>query len=674
MKTGTKNLKTGIYSNMVVFGLFIIITLVIYGNSLNSPFLFDDDGVVVKNLNVQDIKNIPYFFIKPHLSAYNPAQEGHYRPIVYVSYAINFAIGKLDPFGYHLVNMMIHAGSAFLVFLILKAMLGGVSPRNPLFDLNSLPGLAAGIIFLAHPFNSEAVNYITARSSLLSGFFYLLAFWCWVKYREGALHPGRYYRAAIIVYVIGMLSKEILVTLPFVFWLYDMCIYYSGHGEIKSIGSNRNSKNTFWSFVFDWRTYISYLPFIFIVIIPYILIRLFAYKKIVGGFQRDIFTQLMTEAPVLVKHWQMFFVPKGLSLFHDVDIYHGMTLVISFSLILLLLYLAAAIYLVRLKELFWKIIAFFMLWFFIVLLPTTIIPLNMIFQENRGYLAIVSFAAIIGVVLVEISKKFGKILLIVSVLLIVLVYSVVTIQRNTVWQDNLSLWKDSVKNAPLSGVAYAGLAAAYRDRGDIFLSIETAKKGIAVEPNNYSLRINLGRSYQLAGETDKAIKEYEEALRLEPKQAVIWNELATLYSKKGDLAHTEIYLKEGIKRWKDLSPLHYNLAVVHAAQGKLREAEAEFYKAIELFPAYVRARFELAELFEKTGRYDEANYQYREIVKYNAPDLLNETLQFGQGKSTVEKIIRLAIGRLEGKAEGRSKKAEVRSKRTEVEINNRGNR
>lgn len=658
MKTGTKNLKTGIYSNMVVFGLFIIITLVIYGNSLNSPFLFDDDGVVVKNLNVQDIKNIPYFFIKPHLSAYNPAQEGHYRPIVYASYAINFAIGKLDPFGYHLVNMMIHAGSAFLVFLILKAMLGGVTSRNPLFDLNSLPGLAAGIIFLAHPFNSEAVNYITARSSLLSGFFYLLAFWCWVKYREGALHHGRYYRAAIIVYVIGMLSKEILVTLPAVLWLYDVCIFYPGQHvhDRKSLKSDKNTGGEILSRIFNWRTYLQYLPFVFIVIIPYILIRLFSYKKIVGGFQRDIFTQLMTEAPVLVKHWQMFFVPKGLSLFHDVDIYHGMTLVISFSLILLLLYLAAAIYLVRLKELFWKIIAFFMLWFFIVLLPTTIIPLNMIFQENRGYLAIVSFAAIIGVVLVEISKKFGKILLIVSVLLIVLVYSVVTIQRNTVWQDNLSLWKDSVKNAPQSGVAYAGLAAAYRDRGDIFLSIETAKKGIAVEPNNYSLRINLGRSYQLAGETDHAIKEYEEALRLEPMQAIIWNDLATLYSKKGDLAHTEIYLKEGIKRWKDLSPLHYNLAVVLAAQGKLREAEVAFNKAIELFPAYVRARFELAELFEKTGRYDEAEIQYGEIVKYNTPELLNKTLQFGQGKLTVEKIIRLAIGRLEGKAEGRSKK------------------
>src|SRR3970040_2142661 len=78
--------------------------------------------------------------------------------------------------------------------------------------------LASGLIFLVHPFNSEVVNYITARSSVMCTFFYLLAFWVWIRYRL----RGTYYIASLLFFILAILTKEIAITIPVILWLYDL--------------------------------------------------------------------------------------------------------------------------------------------------------------------------------------------------------------------------------------------------------------------------------------------------------------------------------------------------------------------------------------------------------------------------------------------------------------------
>ncbi|MBI5407207.1 MAG: hypothetical protein HZA18_05875, partial [Nitrospirae bacterium] len=148
----------------------------------------------MENFHIKELKNIPRFFVDPRLSSSNPLHGGHYRPFVTTSYAINYAVGGLNPVGYHLVNLAFHVGTAFVIYLIVKAMLGGrLEVRSQKLEVRSkkqearqeagngdvecFAALTAGLIFLVHPFNSEAVNYTTARSSVMSGFFYLLGFW-----------------------------------------------------------------------------------------------------------------------------------------------------------------------------------------------------------------------------------------------------------------------------------------------------------------------------------------------------------------------------------------------------------------------------------------------------------------------------------------------------------------
>ena len=583
--------------SFIILLVFTILGSGLYFNTLDNPFQYDDLESVAENRNIRDTDNILRFFKDPSLSANDPQLAGHYRPLVMTSYTINYVLGGLNPVGYHLVNLAFHVGSAFLLFLIVQAMFTP-TPSLPLYA-----ALASGLIFLVHPFNSEAVNYTTARSSLMSGFFYLLGFYCWVRFRGQASRSyssSRFYTASVLAFVAGMLSKEVVITLPIVLWLYDL--YF---GERRRI-------------LLNWHTYVPYLPFVLIGVIPYLMIRLFSLGKVLDRFQRDMLTQFLTEIPVMVKHWQMFLFPRGLSLIHDVEIYHGISWPVLLSGLLVLLYVGMAIYFVLSGGARRRVVSFFMVWFFVVLLPTTVIPLNAIFQENRGYLAVVSFTVLAGVGLSELDKRIARGLMIVVMVILLGVYGTLTVSRNIVWWDSVGLWKDTVEKAPGSGLAYAGLAGAYAARGDFSLSLETAGKGVVIAPNNFYLRVNLGRGYQILGRTDEAIAEYEKALRIAPKVNILWEDLADLYKGKGDIGRAAHYLKKASEVWPDQPRIHYNLGVVLAGQGRLGEAEGEFRKAIRLNPAYLQARYELGEMLDSSGRSGEADEQYREIVRISS--------------------------------------------------------
>ncbi|MDZ4384256.1 MAG: hypothetical protein U0940_02105, partial [Nitrospirota bacterium] len=172
-----------------IFLLIAAISSAVYANSLSNSFHFDDQHYITANPYIRDLSNIPSFFKSTRYSSFELTFTGHYRPLLVASYALNYAIGGLKPAGYHAVNLLFHVGSAFLVFLILEAM------STPALSLPHQGGgkkgggsayiaVAAALIFAVHPFNSEVVNYITARSSVMCAFFYLLSFYCWVKFRS----------------------------------------------------------------------------------------------------------------------------------------------------------------------------------------------------------------------------------------------------------------------------------------------------------------------------------------------------------------------------------------------------------------------------------------------------------------------------------------------------------
>lgn len=621
------------FRNLLVFCLFLVIGFSVYWNSLGNSFQFDDEMVITYNKNIRTLKNVFNFFINPELISADSNMAKHYRPLVVISYAINYAIGGYNPIGYHFVNIVLHIGTAFLVFLIFKAVSGisqhAVSRTEQISTRTFLPkggwgdyfpALAAGLIFLVHPFNSEAVNYITARFSIMSSFFYLLAFYCWVKYRESAvsskqlagtvhssLRPVHYYIFSLLSFVASMLCKEIAVTLPIMFWLYDIYFVYQ-----RSAGMGAK-KTKF----LNWRMYPGYLPFIGIVIIPYLLVRLSSYKSVLPPFQRDIFIQFMTVAPVLVKHWQMFFLPSPLTIGHIIKIQNVFwSFPVIYSGIILIIYISIAALLYRVSLHCWKVVSFFMFWFFVVLLPTTVIPLNAIFQENRGYLALISFAVLAGVI-VGIMKDVKVHNLAVGLLLVILVvYSVVTINQNKIWKDEITLWSDAVKKYPTSPAAYTALGIAYTRAGKYDKSLEASRRALILGgADNFFVHDNLAHIYMLQEKWELVIKELELAIKGYPYKPINHNDIGIAYFKTGKMELAERHYKWAIS----LDNLYYqswfNLGALYVRQGKVREAVQAYKNVLLINPSHINSMLRIGLLSEKMGEKKEAVDYYKMILQ-----------------------------------------------------------
>lgn len=631
-------LRKIIYRNIFIISIFILLGLSAYLNSLNNAFQYDDYIYVTYNKSIRTLKNLPQFFINPRLltSDHHP---GHYRPLVLLSYAFNYALGGLNTFGYHLTNLIFHIGTAFLIFLIVKAMLGNskqlavsseqleVKPAYCLpLSANYMAALAAGLIFLVHPFNSEAVNYITARSSVMSGFFYLLGVWCWVKFRSQTLEvrskmsdeqrkgfsnflplASYFYLLSFLAFLAGMLSKEVVITLPIMFWLYDLYFNNIPHSLLRT------------PHFLNWRTFIPYLPFILMVLIPYFLMRFFSLGGVLTPFERDAMAQLFTELPVLVKHWRLFLFPTGLTPGHVVEVRNTfVSFEMVFSACSVIVYIILAIVLFLRNALPARIASFFMVWFMIVIMPTTIIPLNAIFQENRGYLAIVSFAVLTGIVFGAFLNKLSKKGAFAILIILIGVYLGGTVVRNSVWNSEVGLWKDTIEKYPESSRAYIALGVAYTRANMYNQALDALNKALTLGGDeDISIHEDLGRIYIAQKKWEPAVREYEVVVQLRPDYHEYRNDLGAIYFNLGkfDLAEEQYKKAQQLDHF-DYLP-HFNLGVLYTEKGMLKEAVKEYNISIALYPDYMMSRFNLAELLEELGDKAGAREHYSFILKHN---------------------------------------------------------
>jgi len=535
-----------------VLALILILSAVVYSNALWNPFHFDDAHHIQRNSYLTDIKNIPSYFVDMRSFSAAEGHSGHYRPLLLASHALNYFAGGLDPFGYHVVNLLFHSGSAFLIFLIIVQLL---KKEEGAFFI----AISASIFFAVNPFNAEVVNYISARSSVMCSFFYLLSFYCWVMHRENPpLSPfnkgglrGICYMASFISFLLAILTKEIAITLPVMIWLYDV---YFVHVEVNG--------RMEWLKLQVRKIYV-YLPFVVFVVIPYFMIRSLVITGTTvlpepdGSYTipiRGFIENLLTQPKVLLKYIQLFFLPFNLTVEHDITESHSildLSVIIPAGLILALVYLA--VWLFRKNDNTLMVISFFMAWFFVVQLPTTIIPLYAILQENRGYLAVISLAVFFGIALYKMTSvnfirtkagRYSPVIPVVILALIVLVYSAGTIDRNRVWADDVTLWSDAVSKSPQAPRAHHNLALAFNEAGHLDSAIEELRKVIELEPTLIMAYYNLGNIYNKRGMIKAAIAEYGKALEIDPFFYQAHNNIGMAYWRIGEVEPAIAHLKK----------------------------------------------------------------------------------------------------------------------------------
>lgn len=519
------SLKTISLMSFIPVLIIIFLSLASYFNSLPGAFIFDDNHVIVNNPLIRDIRSIPTIF-STNVWAF---QQGHtsnyYRPMMYVTFLLSYHIFGMNPYGFHLVNVIFHCGVSVIVFLIIRRFLTEHQGIKPLLYLS--PSLIAALLFSSHPIHTEAVSWISALPEVAFTFFVLLSFYHYMLFRDG---DNKSYLISILSFSVAILFKETALALPIMLVVYDHLFKKWDKGILKST--------------------VMYIPFMAVSGF-YLLIR----YKALGGFSPEDFYGDMSTYELIINILPLFkdyltslLWPFNLNLWHTFhpirSIFEPMGLI---SIAVTLIYLLVSVAAYRTNKMFF----FGLLLIVIPLLPAFIIKKigGTPFAERYLYLPSAGFVLIIAVFLSWLKEKFpdGVAGITMVFLVIVGIFTVGTVSRNNVWKDAVSLWSDTVKKSPDSAIAHYNLGAAYATEDRIDEAIREYESALDINPfQSANLFLSLGLAYDQQNRSEEALEMYKIALSMEPNSR-IHKALGDAYAKRGLTDQARYHYEEASK-------------------------------------------------------------------------------------------------------------------------------
>lgn len=531
--------------NGYILPALALLPALLYANTLTNSFQYDDYFFILNNLYVHNLSGIGHFFSSSDLISNVPLCG--YRPLTMATFALNYAMGGENAMGYHFFNVVIHVLSTLLVYGLATALMQDFKIRR-----SAYAAVAVALLFAVHPINTQPVNYISGRSTLLAGCFSLACFLLYIYWRRthGGLQKVVFALGSLSAYVCALLSKEEAVALPVMLAAYE---FFQMHGHI-------DKKKM-------WHTFLRLLPFGiltvgFLVLVIHIL-------GIVGATEqpRGTWENLLTQAKVLFIYLRLIILPANLSIDHVVPISTSLFQPIAMiSVVGLIMLLVGSLSLTRSMP----IVPFGLWWFAIALVPTsTLIALKLVLNEQRLYVPAIGVLVIVGALLGialershEIKTKGLRQTLVCSLVAVLVILSALTIQRNAQWRTPQSLWSSAIARYPDSLRANTQMANIHLKAGRLEDALAAANKAVELKPDVLEPRLALATAYSRLGMQDSALSEARAAVDLNPASA--------------DAQAT--------------------LGVVYARLERYAEAEAAWRRAIELNPQNVEARENLEKL------------------------------------------------------------------------------
>jgi len=384
----------------IIFSLIFITILgtIIYSNTFDASWHFDDNTAIVENYSIRDLKGT--------------VLGGGSRWIGFISFALNYHFGKLDVFGYHLVNICIHLISAILVyFLVLLSFKTPYLKDTKISHYKASLSLASGLIFVAHPIQTQAVTYIVQRFTSLATLFYLFSLVLFIKARLQNLGGKRFYSpshlgcylGSLLAAYLAMKTKEISITLPAIILLYEFCFFSP-----------------------SLRALLRKLPYLIPFLLTFFIVPLSRYGIGLIGISGGTFigiaevgdvigqaTQetkaiprthyLLTQFNVIVTYIRLLFFPVNQNLDYDYTISRTL---FEFPTLLSFLFLVFTVifgvWMFRRS----RLISFGIFWFFVTLsVESSIIPIRDVIFEHRVYLPSVGFVIFLTVAIYQMMEQ-----------------------------------------------------------------------------------------------------------------------------------------------------------------------------------------------------------------------------------------------------------------------------
>jgi len=547
------------------FAVIVVAVAIVYGQSLRFDFVtYDDYELVYQNGDfLSHVSNV-FTSFTTHAFTSHRAESGYYRPVLLVSYILDYQVWGLNPSGYHLTNLLLHCCAAVIVFLILRKLLA-----------QSLMALWGSLLFALHPVQTESVGWIAGRNDILLGLFVGISFLSYLYYREDGPDRKKFLSISVISFVVALFTKE-----PAAFYLlllpaYDLFV---------------KRKN-----LYGRESVIEMIPFLGALFL-YFIVRKLVIGEFIGAERlygtATIIDRVRQLTALVAEHCALILYPFRLSVVHPTDSLPWIqapwsiaALVITLSLIVFGWYI-------------WKrgndgVLTLGLLWFLIGLMPVTgIIPVAVPILEHRLYLPLIGISILAAGCCVRLSGvQMRKPAVAIAVGVVLLVCAVTSYLRLPVWRDSTTLWRDAIEKAPGVSRSYFNLAGFYFERQQYDSTASLLNTYIRLKPDDFLGYSKLRQTYFLAGKYDEAARINRQIIQRNPSNAARYLEAGLMYEQLQRFDSAAAVYNEGLLVDSNNIDLQLRLGSVYQSLRNNTLAERHLRRATEIAPQDPRVLF-----------------------------------------------------------------------------------
>ena len=624
------NTKTEFRIVFLVSLCLIIAILVSYSQVINFDFVgYDDELYVTENLNVQK-----GFTAKGLKWAFTTFHSANWHPITWLSHMLDCEFYGLNPTGHHWTNVEFHIANTLLLFFILQYMTGAIWKSS-----------FVAALFALHPLHVESVAWVAERKDVLSTFFWLLTILVYLRYIEKQVLI-RYFMI-LLFFILGLMSKPMLVTLPFVLLLFDF--WPLKRFQFKN--DLQSDRVTFFGFQGFLRLFLEKIPLFILVVISCCLTFL-AQKnsEAVKSLESLPLIDRISNALVSYVTYALKTIwPSNLAVFYP---HPGNTLPAG-QIIGAALLIAVVIFLSihTLKKYPYIIVGLF--WYLGTLVP--VIGLVQVgdqaMADRYTYIPLIGFFIVVSWGVFDFLKKwhYHTIILILSAISAICVLAVCTFLQLGYWQNGITLFEHAIKVTNKNCVAHNNLGmilfkeekfdeavfhydevlkikpndngalynkgCALRDKRDLDKAAFFFKESLKINPDYAEAHNGLAYILFVQGKPDEAILHYRNALKIKPDFTEAYNNLANVLCFQGEIDKAVLLYKEALSLDPENVDIHYNIGIFYKKQGKLKKAMTHLAQAIKIDPDYANAYNEIGVILFQQGKYKKAGIFFSKAVQ-----------------------------------------------------------
>lgn len=627
-----ENEKVRTRERRIVIGICVALALLVwiaFGQTIQYGFVnFDDDVYVYRNPHVTDgltQSGARWAFTHVHSS--------NWHPLTWLSHMLDAQVYGLNPGGHHTTNLLIHAVTTILLFLLLWRMTGFV-----------WRSAFVAAVFAIHPLRTESVAWIAERKDVLSGLFFVLTLAAYVWYARHAWSFGRYAVVAIML-ACALMAKPVAVTIPFVLLLLD-------YWPLKRwVPSERHSV--------PWRVIVEKIPLLALSS-GLCVVTIFAQEQAVSAI--PLLARIDNAAVSYIIYLRQMIYPSGLVVFYPFP-ETGLPLWEIVGAFALLIGISACVFAARRRQ---PWLLFGWLWYLGMLIPMIgILQVGSQAHADRyTYLSQIGLYLALAWAVPESAIRWPQDRLVLSGACAAIIASLVVCTRNQVsyWRNSETLWTRTLAFTSGNVIAQNNLGNALLDEGNVEQAIVHFENARAIKPDDPKAAFNLGNALIQKGrlndgienltqalqfkpdyaeahinlasallkadKVDNAIDHYQRALQIEPNQATAWNDLGYALLQKGKVNEAISCFHKATRLDGKQAVAWNNLGNAMIQQGNVDDSIADYQTALRLKQDYPEANYNLGTALIQKGRMDEAVSHFRLALQLK-PDYASAAYNIG---------------------------------------------